>query len=315
MARPPAASPCPVCGSGDVYRWYAAEIQDAVEVSFSYTFSPDHSRTFQVLRCRLCTHAYCSPIPEDIAQRYRDVIDEEYLRHETSRIRSAEAVLKAVSPWCSSGRLLDVGCATGDLLVAAKRLGFEAEGLELSDWSSEIARKRGFKVHQEHLEAFARRSPQSYDLITLMGVIEHFAAPRTELAHISRLLRPRAVLAIWTGNVDSIVSRILGRKWWYWQGQHIQYFTHRSLARLIGHVGLEVVATRLFPFAATLETISNSLRRYRPRRLLTWLVRPLFAMKPVWFLRLPGEMLLLAWRPGEGPVTSPRGRPSPRCGR
>jgi hypothetical protein len=34
-------------------------------------------------------------------------------------------------------------------------------------------------------------------------------------------------------------------------------------------------------------------------RQLTAIVRPLFAIKPVWFLRLPGEMLLLA-RAGKG---------------
>ncbi len=290
-------SSCPVCGSRDVRRWYAADLKDADQVSFSYTFSPHHRRTFPVLRCRACTHAYCFPIPENIARHYRDVIDEEYLRHEASRTLSAEAVLGIVRSRAPARRLLDVGCATGDLLVAAKRLGFEAEGLELSDWSAGIARARGFEVYREYLETLAQRSPGAYDLITLMGVIEHFSSPRAELAHLSRLLVPGGMLAIWTGDVDSILSRILGRRWWYWQGQHIQYFTHRSLTRLVAGVGLDVVATRLFPFAATMETIANSLRRYRPHKVLTWLVRPLFALKPVWFLRLPGEMLLLAERP------------------
>lgn len=291
-----AAGPCPVCGSGEVHHWHQAEIQDAAQVSFSYTFSPHHNRTFQVRRCRACTHAYCFPIPENLAEHYRDVIDEEYLRHEISRILSADAVLGTVRRHGSCGRLLDVGCATGDLLVAAKRLGFEAEGLELSDWSSEVARQRGFKVHQGYLETLARQSPGAYDVITLMGVIEHFAAPRAEMAHLSSLLKAGGVLVIWTGDVDSILSRILGRKWWYWQGQHIQYFTHRSLARLVAEAGLEVVATRRFPFAATMGTIANSLRRYRGHRLMVELARPFFALKPVWFLRLPGEMLLLARR-------------------
>lgn len=296
----PAPSSCPVCGSGDAHTWYPADLHDAEQVSFSYTFSPQHNRTFQVLRCRACTHAYCCPIPGNIAQRYRDVIDEEYLCHETSRTLSAEAVLRALKPRGLAQRLLDVGCATGDSLVAAKRLGFEAEGVELSDWSSGLARTRGFKVHQEYLETLAQGAPQAYDLITLMSVIEHFSSPRAELNHLRRLLKPGGVLVIWTGDVDSMLSRILGRRWWYWQGQHIQYFTHRSLVKLIDEAGLDVVATRLFPFAATMGTITNSLRRYRPHKLVTWFVRPLFALKPVWFLRLPGEMLLLAQRPPLG---------------
>ena len=289
-------SSCPVCGSRDVHTWYRADLQGVEQVSFSYRFSPHHNKTFQVLRCRACTHAYCFPIPDNIAGHYREVVDEEYLRHEASRTLSAEAVLRIVGAGGPARRLLDVGCATGDLLVAAERLGFEAEGLELSDWSAGIARARGLEVHQEGLEALAQRSPRFYDLVTLMGVIEHFASPRAELAHVSRLLAPGGVLAIWTGDVDSVLSRILGRRWWYWQGQHIQYFTHRSLIRLVAEAGLEVVATRRFPFAATRGVISNSVRRYRPHKLLEWLLRPLFVLKPVWFLRLPGEMLLLAQR-------------------
>jgi 2-polyprenyl-3-methyl-5-hydroxy-6-metoxy-1,4-benzoquinol methylase len=303
-----ATAHCPVCDSVETQPWYPAEIQDAEQVSFSYTFSPHHNRTFQVLRCRICTHAYCFPIPADIARHYRDVMDEEYLRHETSRILSAGAVLEVLKKHRPCGRLLDVGCATGDLLVAATRLGFEAEGLELSDWSSTIARKRGFTVHQERLGGLAERSPATYDLITLMGVIEHFAQPREELAHLSRLLKPGGILAIWTGDVDSSLSRILGRGWWYWQGQHIQYFTRRSLTRLSRDAGLHVVATSLYPFAATQDTIGNSLRRYRSHRFLTWLLRPLFALKPVWLLRLPGEMLHLARRPEAPPPERFSGR-------
>jgi 2-polyprenyl-3-methyl-5-hydroxy-6-metoxy-1,4-benzoquinol methylase len=289
-----APSTCPVCGSGDVRAWYPADVHEAEEVSFSYTFSPEHNRTFQVLRCRACTHAFCCPIPENIAQRYRDVVDEEYLRHELSRMLSAEAVLRTLNSQGLSGRLLDVGCATGDLLAAAKKLGFQPEGLELSDWSSRLARERGFVVHQDSLETLAQRSPQTYDFITLMGVVEHFSCPREELNHLRRLLKPGGVLAIWTGDVDSILSRMLGRRWWYWQGQHIQYFTRQSLVRLIRDAGFEVVAIRRFPFAATRGTITNSLRRYRLSKLLGWLVRPFFIVKPVWFLRLPGEMLMLA---------------------
>jgi 2-polyprenyl-3-methyl-5-hydroxy-6-metoxy-1,4-benzoquinol methylase len=297
MTAPPATANCPVCDSAETQPWYPAQIQDAEQVSFSYTFSPGHNRTFQVLRCRVCTHAYCFPIPADIARHYRDVMDEEYIRHETSRILSAGAVLEASKKHQPGGRLLDVGCATGDLLVAATRLGFEAEGLELSDWSSTIARKRGFTVHQERLGDLAQRSSATYDLITLMGVIEHFSEPREEMAHLSRLLKPGGLLAIWTGDVDSSLSRILGRRWWYWQGQHIQYFTRRSLTRLSRGAGLEVVATSRYPFAATQDTIRNSLRRYRSHQLLNGLLRPLFALKPVWFLRLPGEMLHFARRP------------------
>ena len=290
--------PCPVCGSSDVRPWYAGDIASPADVSFTYTFRPDAQRLFPVARCHACTHAFCSPIPPDIAEHYRNVVDEEYLRHETSRLLAADAVLRTLRSQWPAGRLLDVGCATGDLLTVARRRGFRGEGLELSDWSSRIARSRGLTVHQEPLESLARRLPGAFDIITLLGVIEHFASPRTEVAHMARLLAPGGVLVTWTGDVDSVLSRLLGRRWWYWQGQHIQYFTRRSLHKLVVDAGLEIVATRVFPFAATRETMGNSLRRYRLHRVFTALLRPLFFVRPAWFLYLPGEMLLLAKSPG-----------------
>jgi SAM-dependent methyltransferase len=286
-----------VCGAVDVRPWYAGDIIDPADVSFTYTFRPGDRRVFPVMRCGACTHAFCSPVPSDIAKHYRDVVDQEYLRHEASRMLAAEAVLRPLSVKRPGARLLDVGCATGDLLMVASGLGFAGEGLELSDWSSRIARSRGLAIHQEPLESLARRVPGTFDVITLLGVIEHFASPRAEVAHIARLLAPGGVLVIWTGDVDSVVSRLLGRQWWYWQGQHIQYFTRRSLQTLMTGRGLDVAETRLFPFAATRETIANSLRRYRLHRLFTGLLRPLFMIRSVWFLYLPGEMLLFAVRP------------------
>lgn len=240
---------------------------------------------------------YCSPIPENIARCYVDVVDHEYLRHSSSRILSGKAVLADIARYESSGTLLDVGCATGDFLIAAKDCGYQAEGIELSKWSSQVARDRGLTVYQEPLELLAARSAGKYDIITLWGVIEHFARPDLEMNHIRGLLKPGGILAMWTGDIDSVTSRLLGRKWWYWQGQHIQYFSHRSLKCLIERSGLSHITTTRYPFVMTYETLSNSLRRYGSRSAMLRILAPLFAIKATWSLRLPGEMLFLARRP------------------
>ncbi len=288
---------CVICGSPDLTERHPAEIERIEDVSFSYTFSPEHARTFRVVRCRSCTHEFCAPLPEGIVDSYEDVVDEEYLRHAESRRLAAGRVLRTVERFTSIGTLLDVGCATGDFLVAARDRGFAVEGLELSTWSSNVARDRGLLVHRETLAAHAARVTARYDVITLIGVIEHFQEPLAEMPRIAGLLKPGGLLVLWTGDVDSIVARLLGRRWWYWQGQHIQYFTHRSLRLLATLSGLEHVATTRYPFAATRATLQNSLRRYRLQRVLTAVLAPLFLVSPVIYLPLPGEMLFLARRP------------------
>jgi SAM-dependent methyltransferase len=161
-----------------------------------------------------------------------------------------------------SGKLLDVGCATGDFLSQAKNLGHAAEGLELSRWSSDIARKRRLRIYLETLQSLSSRFPKQYDIVTLWCVIEHFEHPGQEMAYINKLLKRGGHVALWTGDVDSIVSRLFGRRWWYWQGQHIQYFTRSSLNLLAEKSGFENGALKIYPFAANYEQLENSLSRY-----------------------------------------------------
>ena len=207
---------CPVCGNENLTEMYPSQIGDADRVQFSYTFSPAHSKTFRTVSCHDCTHVFCSPIPENIGKSYVDVVDDEYLRHEDSRRLAAAEVIRALRRVDGPGskRLLDVGCATGDFLDCAQEAGYAVEGLEVSEWSAKIARNRGFQVHGEFLDTFVASHKGQYDVVTLWGVIEHFGRPLDELRHIRQLLKPNGILALWTGDISSITSRALGRKWW-----------------------------------------------------------------------------------------------------
>jgi 2-polyprenyl-3-methyl-5-hydroxy-6-metoxy-1,4-benzoquinol methylase len=288
--------PCVICGGSETEEVRPAEIERLEEVSFSYSFRPEHTRTFRVVRCRTCTHMFCDPLPAQVTERYHDVVDEEYLKHGESRRLAAELVLRTVAKSTAGRSLLDVGCATGDFLEAGRQAGFDVEGVELSEWSCAIARQRGFLVHDTPLANFAKTGGQRFDVVSLIGVIEHFPDPRAEMENIAKLLRPGGVVVIWTGDASAWLPRLLGRRWWYWQGQHIQYFTHASLERLAALTGFEHVTTELYPFAATASTISNSLRRYPLHRVLSAATSLVFKLKPVITLRLPGEMLFIARR-------------------
>lgn len=283
---------CPVCLSKDTFELYPANV-DLKKLVFTYEFSPEAQKTFQVVRCSKCSHVFCSSIPENFYKNYEDVIDKEYLRHSHTRELSARSVLSIINSLRSKGRLLDIGCATGDFLKVAKDFGYIPDGLELSRWSAEIARKKNIMVYRNRLEVLAQKFAGKYDIITMLGVIEHFQNPRDEMSYINKLLKPDGILAIWTGNVDGIMSRILGRRWWYWQGQHIQYFTNKSLNDLASLTGFTHVTTKDYPIAATYEQVNNSLKRYKFHKYFMPLIKIFFIIKPIWYLRLPGEMLWL----------------------
>jgi hypothetical protein len=144
------------------------------------------------------------------------------------------------------------------------------------------------------LKLLAGQYPKRYDIVTLWGVIEHFENPGQEMVYINKLLKRGGLVALWTGDVDSIVSRLFGRRWWYWQGQHIQYFTRSSLNLLAEKNGFENVALKMYPFAANYEQLENSLSRYAFQKYIMPFVKLAFTIKPAWYLYLPGEMFWIA---------------------
>jgi SAM-dependent methyltransferase len=196
-----------------------------------------------------------------------------------------------------AGRVVDIGCATGDFLLEAKARGFEPQGIEPSTWSSTIAKERGLPVFPGFLEDAARQ-PQfrnQFEYAVLLGVIEHFEDPSLQVSYISSLLADGGHLVLWTGDRKSITSKVLGRYWWYWQGQHIQYFTERSLALLLDRHGFRSISFSLYPYGATTETLMNSLTRYRALTPVRPLIRGMLGLLPkIWSLKLPGEMLCIA---------------------
>jgi len=292
---------CPVCNCERTALAHKGELAVGDPVSFSYSFSPDHNKTLPVYSCADCRHHFCSPVPADISSAYESTVDQEYLNHEASRKAAASKLVQVIKRSKSSGLLLDVGCATGDFIEVAAEHGYQCEGLELSAWSAAICAQRGFPVHRNRLEDFAATHAGRYDVVTLWGVIEHFADPSRELGYIEKILKPGGVLALWTGDVSSFTSRVLGRRWWYWQSQHIQYFSKASLTRLLKKHDLSVEVDSIYPFATTSETMNNSLKRYRSHDLLMAVLRPFFKVRPTWFLHVPGEMLVIARKAGHRP--------------
>lgn len=282
---------CPVCGSsGDLVEIYPDTLGAALP-EFGYDFSPRHCAHYRIVRCNACSHAYCTPRHPDMFRNYIDVEDRAYLRNQKQRTATAILVVKKICEFESSGRLLDIGCSTGDFLDVAKSK-FSVDGLELSDWAADAARRCGLRIHQKQLAEF--QPEVAYDVITLWGVIEHFEHPAQEVRHLSRLLSPGGIVCLWTGDFDSIFSRILGERWWYILGQHIQYFTRRSIERLFVEQGYSLISSSYYPYVLSFDAIAKSLARYPTiGRIFRALVSLLGIGKWNITFRLPGEMFLI----------------------
>jgi ubiquinone/menaquinone biosynthesis C-methylase UbiE len=114
-----------------------------------------------------------------------------------------ELVIDELMPRISSLDLLDVGCASGRLLVALGEAGAEnVNGLDLAPRILEVARKklvsRGIAADLRAADVEDRIPwpDDSFDVVTLTGVFHHLTRPRDALLEISRVVRKEGRLLI-----------------------------------------------------------------------------------------------------------------------
>lgn len=282
--------PCTVCGGEAHQPLYADELQGRAP-PVDYDFSAETRKTFAIVRCRGCGHVFTNPMPS-LHGVYEETVDQVYVASEPQRRRTAQSALRAIRAHAPGGRLLDVGCATGVFLDEAAAF-FDVEGIELSEWAATRAARR-HTVHRTPLAEFEPREP--FDVVTLFGVIEHFDDPHAEIAAAARLLAPGGLIVVYTGDVAAWLPRLMGKRWWWFQGMHLHYFSRRTLSRLLRRCGFEVVAHQTYEVNFQLFSLAKSLSRYSLGRLAA----PLLGLRPIRDLmvplRLSGEMLLLARR-------------------
>jgi SAM-dependent methyltransferase len=118
------------------------------------------------------------------------------------RLAHIKALLKTTAP-----ALLDIGCAYGPFLAAARDEGFAPAGLEPAHDAARYVREtlgipcvHGFFPDGLPVQGlYVRGLPGSpYDAVTLWYVIEHFREPGPVLQAIHRILKPGGVLAFST---------------------------------------------------------------------------------------------------------------------
>lgn len=162
-------------------------------------------------------------------------------------------------------RMLDIGSALGDSLVEAKKLGWkDVYGVELSEYAAKESQKRGLNIKIGTL--YSAKFPSNFfDAVTLQDVIEHVKDPFKEMKEIYRILKPGGIVFVVTPDVDGIWSKLLGPFWYHYKpGEHIMYFSQKTLGRLLLDAGLRNIETRKTYHIMSLEYIFNRLRYYFP---------------------------------------------------
>lgn len=142
-------------------------------------------------------------------------------------------------PFWRRGRLLDVGCGTGESMLSWRGQQAECVGLEPDP---DVARKAreltGMDVRSGALEA-QEFPAESFDVITMSHVLEHVEDPRSTLRAAARLLRPGGELLIWVPDFGSPLRGLFGAGWFpYEVPRHRWHYRVEDVARLLREAGL-----------------------------------------------------------------------------
>lgn len=176
-----------------------------------------------------------------------------------------------------TGRFLDVGCGPGRLLKVALERGWEAVGLEISDWAADQGRSEGLNILNTTLPG-ANLPEESFQAVSMFDVLEHLPDPGSYLAEVYRILSRGGVLIVETPNIDGLFAHHLyrGKSDLVKPRAHICLYNPASIRKLFAATRFTDVRITTFPYSrkftlAYLKGLIGS--RVRPGRVplqFTW---------------------------------------------
>lgn len=252
--------PCPACGSSHVRNLYK-NLDKTYRVNLFKI-----QRQLNVAKCMACGTAFTQPQLDyqEIAPYFSDAYGSFQVKSRkiTNPLARVQAYLKRATlnhffdygdrKWwgfvlypigvllrhfpekVQNGRVLDVGCGSGNFLANLKDLGWETYGIDPSPVAVRVAQDRGLKnifcgtLGETHFEE------NFFDAVVLFHVFEHIPNPDIVLPMIKKTLKPNGQLIIGVPNFASFGSCIFKK---HWAGLsfplHYVHYDKNSLAHIL----------------------------------------------------------------------------------
>lgn len=195
---------------------------------------------FNVVQCNNCGLVYLNPqlTKEEIKRFYPDsyYIEEEHQikPDKLELLRESDKRLLGILKYKKVGKVLDIGCKRGDVLVELKALEWETWGVEISPLAAQFARqKHGLNVITGDLLDTNLPDCQ-FDVVLLWGTLEHLHCPFETLQEVNRIMKNGGLLSIYIPNFDSFQARIFRDKWFHLDApRHLFQFSTRTAGILL----------------------------------------------------------------------------------
>lgn len=178
-----------------------------------------------------------------------------YTRRRSRRVAKSRHQILDVLNHAPRGPLLDIGCSMGYTLRAARDLGLDATGTDISRHAVETCRGLGFRALPGRLDTLPF-ADGAFGIVTMKHVLEHTPDPRRALAEVRRVLRPGGGLFVAVPHAGYHRARHDPQRSRHFLpdahgGEHHVYYTPATLGRLLRDCGFTVA--RVHPALAHRE--------------------------------------------------------------
>jgi len=275
-------SDCPLCGSGNS--------------STIYTEGAN-----AVVRCKGCGFMFKNPRDQNHidTNRNREYYNAEFLRSKAAHLslfrEKYDEFLKESGP----GRILDIGCATGEFLTVGSEKGWDVTGIDVSEWACTYLKGRGFnQVYCTDIDS--SDFPNDYfDVVNINHTLEHVLYPIKTLQSIYRVLKPGGLLLVEVPNeilfpynyklINLLLPRHLPRR--KTSHSHYSLFTPKSLATALKDGGFHIRTLREEGFSSNSRIKTNT---FKKKSFLVKLVLLMCSMKLDVYLKLGRYIVAVA---------------------
>ncbi|MCE6993096.1 class I SAM-dependent methyltransferase [Dyadobacter sp. CY323] len=234
---------CPVCNN--------TSFENFLNVT-DYTVS---QKEFTIQKCITCQFLFTNPRPDEseIGDYYQS---QDYISHNDQAKGLISKVYGIVRDYTigqkvkminnlsnGKGKLLDIGCGTGNFVNAGKENGWNVFGTEPDPNARNAAAAKTGNIIFESIQAPELIS-EKFDIITMWHVLEHVHYLNETLDWLDQHINQNGTILIAVPNPESYDAANYGRYWAaYDVPRHLYHFTKNTMQKLLGNHGLTIQQT------------------------------------------------------------------------